>query len=600
METYEEMDRALQQVSSNVDTDEKPLDPAESARLARERGWAEPIPYDYQSYGNKDARDWAGIAARYEWQDEYGDVGPRNPDLEQQLFHHEYITRVGHKLAELNAYEVKAEVPEGRDRVKPILDWESAGLHPIVRENISLCLYERPTAIQSYAVPAILTGRDVIGIAQTGSGKTGAFLIPILSKLMGKAKKLAAPRPYATNAFVPAEHAVRAEPLVMIICPTRELSTQIFDEARRLCYRSMLRPCVAYGGAPVRQQREELQKGCDILIGTPGRIMDFMNQVNVLSLKRVRYTVIDEADELLQSDWEDDFRKIISGGDVAEDGDHTYMMFSATFNKECRQLARTYLGANWVRVRIGRAGSSHLNVLQEVIYVEESQKKRALHDLLVTMVPIRTLIFANTKDQVDIVDDFLYNHGMPVTSIHSGRTQGEREDAIRAFRTAKCPIMVATGLSARGLDIVNVMHIINFDLPKTAHGGINEYIHRIGRTARIGNEGIATSFYSEKDSELASDLVKILLECKQKIPDFLENYIPPDQVLDFDDDTDEEINLAEDTGNADAAADPWGQSEEASNWQVQSPAVKEEPVDAWGEPSQNPAKGSLEQSSWGY
>lgn len=166
-----------------------------------------------------------------------------------------------------------------------------------------------------------------------GSGKTGAFLIPILSKLMGKARKLAAPRPYVTEGFNPAVHGVCAEPLVLIVCPTRELATQIFDEARRLCYRSMMRPCVAYGGAPTRLQREDLQKGCDILIGTPGRILDFMGQPHVLSLRRVRYvaadspwalslwiltviryTVIDEADELLASDWEEDFQKLMSGG----------------------------------------------------------------------------------------------------------------------------------------------------------------------------------------------------------------------------------------------------------------------------------------------
>jgi ATP-dependent RNA helicase DDX3X len=172
-------------------------------------------------------------------------------------------------------------------------------------ENIRLCQYDRPTAVQSYAIPAVLKNQDLIAVAQTGkfgvfdidevqilihigSGKTGAFLIPILSKLMGKARKLAAPRPSALHGFDPASDAIRAEPLVLIVCPTRELAYQIFDEARRLCYRSMLRPCVAYGGAPARIQREELQKGCDILIATPGRLLDFMQQTHVLSLRRVR------------------------------------------------------------------------------------------------------------------------------------------------------------------------------------------------------------------------------------------------------------------------------------------------------------------------
>lgn len=131
---------------------------------------------------------------------------------------------------------------------------------------------------------------------------------------MGKAKKLAAPRPNLANGFDETVDAVRAEPLVLIVAPTRELSTQIFDEARRLCYRSMLRPCVVYGGAPVREQRIELQKGCDVLIGTPGRLLDFMQKPHILSLRRVRYTVIDEADEMLQPDWEEEFTKLMSGG----------------------------------------------------------------------------------------------------------------------------------------------------------------------------------------------------------------------------------------------------------------------------------------------
>ena len=176
-------------------------------------------------------------------------------------------------------------------------------------DNIKLCGYKVPTPIQAYCLPSILKGHDIIAVAQTGkssisawcltkgltelcpgSGKTAAFLIPVLSKLMGKAKKLAAPRPYlALNTeWDPLRDGVRAEPLVLIVAPTRELSTQIFDEARRLCYRSMLRPCVAYGGAPAREQMDELRKGCDVLIATPGRLIDFMERGHLLSLSRVK------------------------------------------------------------------------------------------------------------------------------------------------------------------------------------------------------------------------------------------------------------------------------------------------------------------------
>ncbi|KAJ5632818.1 ATP-dependent RNA helicase ded1 [Penicillium lividum] len=526
----------------------------------RDKGWIERTPFNYDDLNSKDGHEWAGTAARYEWKEEYEQaIGPRNEELEKMLFESELLPRAGLRVAEVTSET--AVVCDSEDTITPVKEWDDAGLHPVMRENVRLCLYDKPTAIQTFAIPAISQGKDLIGIAHTGSGKTGAFLIPILSDLMGKAKKLAAPRPSPLEEFDSRIHGVTAEPLVLIVCPTRELATQIFDEARRLCYRSMLRPCVAYGGAPIVHQRQELMKGCDILIGTPGRIIDFMTQPNVLSLRRVRYTVIDEADELLHSDWHDDFKKIMSGGDMNEDDDHRYMMFSASFNKECRQLAREYLMKDYIRVRVGRPGSSHLMVEQSVIYCEDSAKKECLYDLMMSRLPCRTLIFVNSKAQVDFVDDYLFNRGMPSTSIHGDRTQREREDAIRAFRSAACPILVATGLSARGLDVANVMHVINFDLPKAMHGGITEYIHRIGRTARIGNEGIATSFYNKRDEELAYDLVKILLETNQVIPDFLEAYRPEDNEVKFDDDTD---NEDDNQGGDDAA------SNAGSNFSVRS------------------------------
>ncbi|OJJ99974.1 hypothetical protein ASPACDRAFT_52496 [Aspergillus aculeatus ATCC 16872] len=553
---------ALDNVTNTHDNKEN-----DASNLARAKGWVAPESYDYDKYtatpapaeqpagdaGDGQLPEWAANAAKYEWKDEYGDVGPEIPELEEQLFRNEFINRAGLKIGNLQKIEV---VAESRERPNPVRDFDDAGLHPIMRKNIELCRYAHPTPIQAYSIPAVLTGHDLIAIAQTGSGKTAAFLIPVLSQLMGKAKKLAAPRPNVAAGYNPATDAVRAEPLVLIVAPTRELATQIFDEARRLCYRSMLRPCVVYGGAPFRDQRDELQRGCDILIATPGRLLDFMDRPHMLSLHRVKYTIIDEADELLQSDWESDFNKIMSGGDVNEDADHRYMMFSATFNKACRELARKYLADDHVRIRIGRPGSTHINVQQNIIFAERHMKKQCLYDLLLSMPPSRTLVFVNSKTQADLLDDYLFNMGLPSTSIHADRTQREREDALRAFRTAKCPILVATGVSARGLDIKNVMHVVNFDLPRAQHGGITEYIHRIGRTARIGNEGLASSFYNEDDQELALDLVNILLESGQKIPDFLESYKPMDNKIDFQDDTDDEENG---DGNAgDDAGAAWG------------------------------------------
>lgn len=183
-----------------------------------------------------------------------------------------------------------------------------------MRENVRLAGYDKPTVIQSYAIPAIIQGYDVVACAQTGSGKTAAFFIPTLSKLMGKAKKLAAPRPNPATYIDGVSPRVTAQPLLMVVCPARELAVQIFNEARRFCYRSMLRPCVIYGGGPRGEQIHELSKGCDILIGTPGRLCDFIDRPEILSLARLKYMIIDEADELLASDWSTELAKIMSGG----------------------------------------------------------------------------------------------------------------------------------------------------------------------------------------------------------------------------------------------------------------------------------------------
>lgn len=183
---------------------------------------------------------------------------------------------------------------------------------------------------------------------------------------MGKVKKLAAPRPALVNGFDPARDRVRAEPLVLIVAPTRELCCQIFDDARKLCYRSMLRPCVAYGGGPIRAQKDELRKGCDVLIATPGRLRDFMKDPSLLVLSRLRFTIIDEADELLHDDWTEEMVDVLGCGAANLDGQHQYLLFSATFDKIMRREAKRFLSQDFVRIRIGRAGSVHKNITQQV------------------------------------------------------------------------------------------------------------------------------------------------------------------------------------------------------------------------------------------
>jgi ATP-dependent RNA helicase DDX3X len=410
---------------------------------------------------------------------------------------------------------------------------------------MKLCGYTCPTPIQCYALPAALQGEDVFGIAQAGSGKTGAYMIPILSKLAGKVLKIAARRP---GIGMPLESNARAEPLVLIIAPTRELVTQIFDHARRLCYRTMLRPCVAYGGGPVGLQRQELGKGCDVLIATVGRLKDFVGKPDLLSLARlrfvvsetfffqslinVRYIVFDEADELMDESWGDDLASIFS---TARFGPQMQtMMFSATFNDSANEIARNYTKNRAVRIEVGRVGSTHENITQQIRWVDQELKKQALYDLLFTLKAARTLVFVNSKRTAEEVDDFLFNRSLPSTSIHADRTQREREDSVIAFRSGTAPILVATGVAARGIDIKAVHHVVNFDLPSVGHGGIGEYVHRIGRTGRIGNEGLATSFYNDRDSEIAPELIKLLIEAGQVVPKFMSEFIPAHYSVEWD------------------------------------------------------------------
>ncbi|KAL9130039.1 MAG: hypothetical protein Q9217_001684 [Psora testacea] len=539
---------------------------ADSVKRVREGGWVEPTEFDYAAYNasTKEEREavegpnWASNATKYEWKDEYGDVAPEHAELEKMLFGDEnqmkkgteydkYLTcylsfyHTSHTNRQKRLAAINVTI-ESKTRIQPVTKFEDAGLHPVMLRNIELCGYEAPTPIQAYVLPSILKNTDVIGIAQTGSGKTAAYLIPVLSKLMGKAKKLRAPRPQLTRPWT-RQDSVRGEPLVLIVAPTRELATQIFDECRH-------------------QQLDELRKGCDILVGTPGRLVHFIKAGHSLTLRRVRYTIIDEADEMVSSNWAEEMNTIL-GGDSNDDDDHVYMMFSATFPKEARAVARTYMAAQHVRIRVGRAGSSHKNITQRMVFVDEPKKRDCLFDLLLSMPPARTIIFVNNTMAADFLDDFLYNRGLPSTSIHSRRTQREREDALRAFKTGKAPILIATGVSARGLDIKNVMHVINYDLPSSDHGGINEYVHRIGRTARIGNVGMATSFYNDKNQDIAADIVKILVEMDQEVPDFLEPYKPAEgEEITFDDHTDNEgeegeVNSVEGTSEK-TTGDAWG------------------------------------------
>ena len=261
--------------------------------------------------------------------------------------------------------------------------------------------------------------------------------------------------------------------------------------------------------------------------------------------------------------------------DANEDPDHAYLMFSATFPREARKIARNYMAEDFIRVRIGRAGSTHRNVTQDIIFVERNQKKQALYDLLMSREACRTLVFCNSKPAVEELDDYLYNRSIPTVFLHGDRSQLERQDAMRRFKGKQALVMIATNVFGRGIDVPHVNHVVCYDLPGVEYGGISEYIHRIGRTGRIGHKGHATSFYNEKNEDLAPFLVNILLETGQTVPDFLESFKPEGDVPEFEGDLTEDEDEASDEPGYVAApgADPFDEAAAGDAWGTTAPAA---------------------------
>lgn len=375
--------------------------------------------------------------------------------------------------------------------------------------NINLARYTKPTPVQKYSVPIVANGRDLMACAQTGSGKTGGFLFPILSESF---KSGPAPVPKTgTNSYFR-----KAYPTSLVLAPTRELVSQIYDEARKFAYRSWVRPCVVYGGADIGQQLRQVDRGCDLLVATPGRLVDLIERGRI-SLANIKYLVLDEADRMLDMGFEPQIRRIVEGADMPSVQDRQTLMFSATFPHNIQILARDFL-KDYIFLSVGRVGSTSENITQNILYVEDEDKKSVLLDLLCSNEKGLTLVFVETKRAADSLCDFLIRQNFPATSIHGDRTQREREQALEMFRNGSTPIMVATAVAARGLDIPNVTHVVNFDLPTD----IDDYVHRIGRTGRAGNVGTATAFFNRGNMNIARDLCNILKEANQKIPQFLE------------------------------------------------------------------------------
>nr|GLL31739.1 DEAD-box ATP-dependent RNA helicase 37-like [Ipomoea trifida] len=411
-----------------------------------------------------------------------------------------------------DAYEDIPVETSGENVPPPVNTFAEIDLGEALNNNIRRCKYVKPTPVQRYAIPISLTGRDLMACAQTGSGKTAAFCFPIISGIM----RGQFPRP---------PHPRMAFPLALILSPTRELSCQIHDEARKFAYQTGVKVVVAYGGAPINQQLRELERGVHILVATPGRLVDLLERARV-SLEMIRYLALDEADRMLDMGFEPQIRKIVQQTDMPPPGMRQTMLFSATFPKEIQRLAADFL-SNYIFLAVGRVGSSTDLIVQRVEYVQETDKRSHLMDLLhaqrannVNGKQALTLIFVETKKGADSLEHWLYLNGFPATSIHGDRTQQEREYALRSFKSGKTPILVATDVAARGLDIPHVAHVINFDLPND----IDDYVHRIGRTGRAGKTGLATAFFNENNSSIAKPLADLMQEANQEVPAWLSRF----------------------------------------------------------------------------
>ncbi|KAI5864591.1 Phosphomethylpyrimidine kinase-domain-containing protein [Durotheca rogersii] len=382
----------------------------------------------------------------------------------------------------------------GHDVPKPVETFDEAGFPRYVMDEVKAQGFPAPTAIQSQGWPMALSGRDVVGIAETGSGKTLTYCLPAIVHI--NAQPLLAPGD---------------GPIVLVLAPTRELAVQIQQEITKFGKSSRIRNTCVYGGVPRGPQIRDLTKGVEVCIATPGRLIDML-EGGKTNLRRVTYLVLDEADRMLDMGFEPQIRKIIS----QIRPDRQTLMWSATWPKEVRALAAEFQ-TDFIQVNIGSMDlSANHRITQIVEVVSEGEKRERMIKHLEKIMDNKenkALLFVGTKRVADDITRFLRQDGWPALSIHGDKQQNERDWVLDQFKTGKSPIMVATDVASRGIDVRNITHVINYDYPNNSE----DYIHRIGRTGRAGAKGTAITFFTADNSKQARDLVAVLQEAKQQI-----------------------------------------------------------------------------------
>ncbi|HET9471100.1 MAG TPA: DEAD/DEAH box helicase [Usitatibacter sp.] len=366
--------------------------------------------------------------------------------------------------------------------------FESLGLTPELLRAIAEQGYTEPTPIQSQAIPVVLSGRDLLGAAQTGTGKTAGFALPILQRLA----------PMATKSFSPALHPVRC----LILTPTRELAIQVQESVKTYGKHVPLRSYVVYGGVNINPQIEELRRGVEILVATPGRLLDLVGQ-KAVNLGKVQILVLDEADRMLDMGFIPDIKRIIAL--LPKPPMRQTLLFSATFSDEIRKLSAQFLD-DPATIEVARRNTPAELVTQYVYHVEANRKRELLSHLVKKHDWMQVLVFCKTKHGANRLASQLQKDGINADAIHGNKSQNARIRALEDFKEGKVKVLVATDIAARGLDIEELPHVVNFDLPHIPE----DYVHRIGRTGRAGSTGEALSLVCGEDRPLLGAIERLI------------------------------------------------------------------------------------------
>ena len=366
------------------------------------------------------------------------------------------------------------------------LSFSELSLAPTLARAVAEMGYESMTPIQAQAIPVVLQGRDVMGAAQTGTGKTAAFSLPLLQRLLK----------HENASTSPARHPVRA----LVLLPTRELADQVAQQIEMYAKYTQLRSTVVFGGMDMKPQTAELKKGVEVLVATPGRLLDHIEAKNCV-LNQVEYVVLDEADRMLDIGFLPDLQRILSHLPKSR----TTLLFSATFSTEIKRLAGSYL-QDPITIEVARSNATASTVEQRFYRVEEDDKRATLRHLIKERGVTQAFVFVNSKLGCARLARALERDGLRTTALHGDKSQDERLKALDAFKRGDVDLLVCTDVAARGLDIKDVPAVFNIDIPFNAE----DYVHRIGRTGRAGASGLAVSFVTARDARLLGDIEKLI------------------------------------------------------------------------------------------